>query len=257
MNIQVKAMLASLVITIIAGMAIIPILKKLKVGQIVRNDGPKEHLKKTGTPVMGGVIMLLAITAVSIIVSTKYPNILPITYATLGFGFIGFIDDFMKLVMKNPKGLSPNLKMLGLIIVSVIFVVFLANKIGTEVYIPMLKEYIEIPRWLYISGAVFLLLGFTNSLNLTDGLDGLASGITAIIMTFFTIVAIIFDNKEMTAFSAAVVGSTVGFLFFNMHPAKVFMGDTGSLALRRSILFSSFGFKNANYINIGSWNLCD
>lgn len=249
MNIQIKSMLASFAITIVLGIIIIPILKKLKVGQIVRTDGPQEHLKKTGTPVMGGLIMLIAILGVSGVIAFKYPNILPITFAILGCGFIGFIDDFLKLVMKNPKGLSPNLKLLGLIIVSVTFVMYLVNTIGTDTYIPIIKQYITIPNWIYIPSAVFIILACTNTLNLTDGVDGLASGVTCIIMVFFTVVATIYGNKEMSAFSATVVGSTIGFLFFNIYPAKVFMGDTGSLALRRSIWKCSISLENTTYIN--------
>lgn len=145
---------------------------------------------------------------------------------------IGFIDDFIKLVLKNTKGLKPSLKMLGLIIVATAFALYLTYiDYGTETYIPFLKVYIEVPGWAYVPCAVFIILACTNSLNLTDGLDGLASGITAIIMMFFVIASIKLGNKDMAAFSAIVLGSTIGFLLFNMYPARVFMGDTGSLAL--------------------------
>ena len=232
MNIQIKALLASFIGTIILGIIVIPILRKMKIGQVVRDDGPQSHLKKSGTPTMGGIIMLVVIFAISAIVSTKYPSVLPVALVTLGYGLIGFIDDFIKLVLKNPKGLKPSLKMLGLIIVAVAFVVYLVHSgFGTETYIPFLRDYIVIPTWAYIPCMVFIILACTNSLNLTDGLDGLASGITAIIMIFFTYAAAKYGNKEMSVFSSIVVGSTIGFLLFNMYPAKVFMGDTGSLAL--------------------------
>ena len=161
---------------------------------------------------------------------------LPVAFITLGYGVIGFIDDFIKLILKNPQGLKPSLKMLGLIIVATAFVVYLtyvdgAAQTSMETYIPILKETITIPTWLYIPFAVFVILACTNSLNLTDGLDGLASGVTAIIMLFFVIASISFGNKDMSAFSAIVAGTTIAFLFFNMYPARVFMGDTGSLAL--------------------------
>lgn len=232
MNIQIKALLASFIGTIILGVIVIPILRKMKIGQVVRDDGPQSHLKKSGTPTMGGIIMLVVIFVISAIVSTKYPSVLPVALVTLGYGLIGFIDDFIKLVLKNPKGLKPSLKMLGLIIVAVAFVVYLVHSgFGTETYIPFLRDYIVIPTWAYIPCMVFIILACTNSLNLTDGLDGLASGITAIIMIFFTYAAAKYGNKEMSVFSSIVVGSTIGFLLFNMYPAKVFMGDTGSLAL--------------------------
>ncbi len=230
--VEVEGLLASFIITIFLGFIIIPILKKLKVGQIVRDDGPKTHLKKSGTPTMGGIIMLLSILIVSLVVSTKYPNIRPVTYVTLGYGFIGFIDDFIKLVLKNTEGLKPSLKMLGLIVVATAFIVYLTRiDFGTETYIPIVKEYITLPIWVFIPCMVFIILACTNSLNLTDGLDGLASGITAFIMMFFVIVSIKFGNKEMAAFSSIVLGACIGFLFFNMYPARAFMGDTGSLAL--------------------------
>jgi phospho-N-acetylmuramoyl-pentapeptide-transferase len=232
MNLQIKAMVVSFLIAFILGVIIIPILKKLKIGQIVRDDGPKSHLAKSGTPTMGGIIILVAITITSIGVSFKYPNILPVLFVTLGYGLIGLIDDFIKLILKNPKGLKPSYKMLGLIFVAVAFVVYLVySGFGTDTYIPIFKTYITLPAWLYIPSAVFIILACTNSLNLSDGLDGLATGITIIIMTFFAIVAILYGNKEITAFSAATIGACIGFLFFNLHPAKTFMGDTGSLAL--------------------------
>lgn len=232
MNIQIKVLLASFVGTLILGFIAIPILKRLKVGQVVRDDGPQSHLKKSGTPTMGGIIMLLVTLAVSVVVATKYPAILPVALLTLGYGFVGFVDDFIKLVLKNPTGLKPSYKMFGLIIISVIFIIYLlSNGFTTETYIPIFKTYIDIPVWAYIPCAVFIMLACTNSLNLTDGLDGLAAGVNTIIMIFFTFIALTFGNKEMSIFSAIVTGTSIGFLIFNLHPAKVFMGDTGSLAL--------------------------
>ncbi len=232
MSVQLKVLLASFVATVILGIIIIPILRKLKIGQVVRDDGPQTHLKKSGTPTMGGIVMLIAIVLISIVVSFKYPTVLPVALVTLGYGVIGFIDDFKKLVLKNPKGLSPSLKMFGLIIIAVAFVVYLVySNFRTETYIPVLKQFITVPVWAYIPCTVFIILACTNSLNLTDGLDGLASGITTIIMIFFIFVSAMYGNKEMSMFSSIVAGSTIGFLLFNMYPAKVFMGDTGSLAL--------------------------
>lgn len=231
-NIQTKVFIAAFIGTVILGFIIIPILKKLKIGQVIRDDGPQSHLKKSGTPTMGGIIILIVAFAISLLVGLKYPDILPVAFLTLGYGLIGFIDDFKKLVLKNPKGLKPSLKMLGLIIVSVIFVVYLTNmNFGTETYIPILKTYISLPTWIYIPAMVFIMLACTNSLNLTDGLDGLAAGVSAIIMIFFTFIAMAWGDKEMSTFSAIMAGASIGFLLFNMYPARVFMGDTGSLAL--------------------------
>lgn len=232
MNAQIKVLLASFIGTVILGIIVIPILKKLKVGQVVREDGPQSHLKKSGTPTMGGIIMLLVIMAVSAVSTIKYPSILPVALLTLGYGAVGFLDDFIKLVLKNPTGLKPKYKMLGLIIISVAFILYLLSTgFTTETYLPIFKTYISLPKWVYIPCAVFIMLACTNSLNLTDGLDGLAAGVNTIIMIFFTFISLVFGSKEMSIFSAIVTGTSIGFLIFNLHPAKVFMGDTGSLAL--------------------------
>ncbi len=233
MNIQMQYLLLSFVITVILGFIIVPILKKAKIGQIVRDDGPQSHLSKSGTPTMGGIVILLTILILSIVLSIQYPHILPIALITVGFGVIGFIDDFKKLVLKNPKGLLPSYKMLGLLFVAVVFIVYLQMglDLGTEIFIPFTDIYITLPLWVYIPFSVIVILACTNSLNLTDGLDGLASGIMVFIMTFFTIASVMYNNLEMSLFSSIVTGACVGFLLFNLKPAKVFMGDTGSLAL--------------------------
>lgn len=232
LNIQILALLGSFICTFILGLIVIPVLRKKKVGQVVRDDGPQSHLKKTGTPTMGGIIILITTLALSIVASLKFPNILPAALVTFGYGLIGFIDDFKKLVLKNPKGLSPKLKMLGLIIVSGAFIGYLLySGFDTKMYIPILKTTVELPIWFYVLFMLFVMVGTTNSLNLTDGLDGLAGGVTAIIMMFFVFVSMAWGNKDYSIFSAIVAGSTIGFLFFNVYPAKVFMGDTGSLAL--------------------------
>ena len=232
LNIQIIALIGSFIVTVILGLIIIPILRKMHVGQVVRDDGPKSHLKKTGTPTMGGIIILITTLVLSIIAALKFPNILPAALVTLGYGIIGFIDDFKKLVLKNPKGLSPKLKMIGLILVSGAFIGYLLySGFDTSMYIPILKTTVQLPVWFYVIFMLFVMVGTTNSLNLTDGLDGLAAGITAIIMMFFIFVSMAWGNKDYSIFSAIVAGSTVGFLFFNVYPARVFMGDTGSLAL--------------------------
>ncbi len=241
MEFQTKILLLSFVITMILGLIIVPILKKLKVGQIERDDGPESHLKKQGTPTMGGIIIMLGIIIVTIIACIYYSNsdvgvaknLIPILGLTIGFGVIGFIDDFKKLVLKNTKGLKPSLKMLGLLIISVIYVMYLIKglNLGTDTYIPILKQYINIPIFAYIPFAIFVILATTNAVNLTDGIDGLSSSVCTIIITCLTIIATIFGVKEIIVFGAIVIGAVLGFLIFNIHPAKVFMGDTGSLFL--------------------------
>ena len=241
MEFQINILLLSFAITVILGFIIVPILRKLKVGQIERSDGPESHLKKQGTPTMGGIIMMLGIIIITIGAYIYYKsrdlalakNLLPILGLTIGFGIIGFIDDFKKLVLKNTKGLSPSLKMLGLLIISVIYVLYLINglNLGTEMYLPIVKQYVTLPIYFYIPFAIVVILATTNAVNLTDGIDGLSSSVCTIIITCLTIIATIFEVKEIVVFGAIVIGAVLGFLMFNIHPAKVFMGDTGSLFL--------------------------
>ena len=242
MKVETSVLIISFIVAIILGFIIIPILKKLKVGQIERDDGPKSHLKKQGTPTMGGIIMIITmivvITGIYIYLIATGQNevankMLPLLLVSIGMGLIGFIDDFKKLVLKNTKGLKPSYKMLGLLIISVAYVVYLVYgiKIGTDTYIPIMKQYISMPVYLYIPFAIIVILATTNAINLTDGIDGLSSSVSAIIITCLTIIGILFGIEEIGIFGSVVVGAVLGFLMFNLHPAKVFMGDTGSLLL--------------------------
>ena len=242
MKLETSILLISFFTAIVLGFIIIPILKKLKVGQIERNDGPQSHLKKQGTPTMGGIII---IATMIIIVTGTYlflmfnqqkevaNKILPILLLTIGFGLIGFIDDYKKLVLKNTEGLKPSYKMLGLLLISVAYVVYLVYglNIVTETYIPIMKQFINIPIYLYIPFAIIVILATTNAINLTDGIDGLSSSVSAIIITCLTVIAIMQGVTEIFIFGSIVIGAVLGFLMFNLHPAKVFMGDTGSLLL--------------------------
>lgn len=238
---QIKILLLSFIATVVLGLCIVPILKKLKVGQIEREDGPQSHLTKQGTPTMGGIILALAITILIIFVFLSYARndmelakkLIPLAIISIGFGIIGFIDDIKKLVFKNTKGLKPVYKMIGLLTIAVIYVIYLVKvmNLGTDTYIPFLKIYIDLPFWIYIPFAIFVILATTNAVNLTDGVDGLCPTISAIIITCLTVIGIIFDIKEVVIFGTIVIGTCLGFLLFNMHPAKVFMGDTGSLLL--------------------------
>lgn len=256
MKLETPILIIAFITSIILGIIIIPMLRKLKIGQIERDDGPQSHLKKQGTPTMGGIIII--ITMILIVTSTYVfmisnnqaeiaNKILPMLLVTIGFGLIGFIDDFKKLVLKNTKGLKPSYKMLGLLIVSVGYVLYLTQilGIGTSTYIPILKTYISIPLFIYIPFAIIVILATTNAVNLTDGIDGLSSSICAIIITCLTIIGIIQGQTEISIFGSIAIGSVLGFLMFNLHPAKVFMGDTGSLLLRRCYFSNGIIFKNA------------
>ena len=260
-------LMISFITAIILGIIIIPILRKLKVGQIERDDGPQSHLKKQGTPTMGGIIMILAmmIVVTGTYIFLIYNNqsdiankLLPILLLTIGFGLIGFIDDFKKLVLKNTKGLKPSYKMFGLLIISVAYVIYLVYglKIGTETYIPILKQFITIPIYIYIPFAIVVILATTNAINLTDGIDGLSSSVSAIIITCLTIIGIQYNLTEISVFGSIVIGAVLGFLMFNLHPAKVFMRHTGSLLLRRCDFSISIIFKNAIIISCDSINTC-
>ncbi len=246
MQFQTKILLLSFIASVVISIIVIPILKRLKVGQIERKEGPESHLKKQGTPTMGGIIMIIVIIALTAFCYYDYKtdnqldvakNLLPLAFVTIGFGIVGFIDDFKKLVLKNTKGLSPKAKMVGLLIISVGYTLILTQvlNIGTDIQIPFANIYVTFPIWIYIPFAIFVMLGTTNAVNLTDGIDGLATSVTTIIMTTLTIISVIFGVKEVTIFGSIIIGTCLAFLLFNLHPAKVMMGDTGSLMLGGAI----------------------
>lgn len=229
---HIIAFAATFVLSIIAGPILIPFLRRLKFGQTVRDDGPQSHLKKTGTPTIGALIFLVPVTAVALYYSQKYPEIIPILLATLGFGAVGFIDDFIKVVKKRKDGLYAGQKTFLelLVCVSFAFYVIRFTEAGSSIVIPF-TDYVVQP-WLYFLFIVVFMYFFANGVNITDGLDGLCAGVTLVVAIFFTIVSL--TNSEwgyIKIFSAAIAGGCLGFLAFNIHPAKVFMGDTGSLAL--------------------------
>lgn len=233
--IQIVCVIASFIITAILGKFTIPILKKLKIGQNERDDGPRTHLKKQGTPTMGGIIMIISIIILTITVYIISKNIIFLLMAMsgIGCGIVGFIDDFKKVVLKNTKGLNPKLKMLGLLIISVLYTVFLAyyTDLGTEIIIPFIKYNLVLPTWIYIPFSIFVILSTTNAINLTDGVDGLAASVSAIIVTAISIISLKLGSPEVSIFGSFVIGACAGFLIYNFHKAKVIMGDTGSLLL--------------------------
>ena len=252
MNTQTLNLLVAFAATVLLGMIVVPQLKKLKVGQVVRDDGPKSHLKKSGTPTMGGIVIVIVLVVILGIHVIKNPVLILPIVAILGFGIIGFIDDYKKLVLKSPKGLSPKLKMLGLFIVTAIFIILYINvfDMGTDIIIPLVNQPVTLSTGVFIVFTAFILLATSNAINLTDGLDGLASGVVAIIMTFFTIVAVKQQNTEMIILGAASVGTCIGFLLFNFHPARVFMGDIGSLALGGAVASIAIILKMPLYLAI-------
>lgn len=217
----------------------IPFLRRLKFGQSIREEGPKSHQKKSGTPTMGGIVILLSIVITTLVMTGKFsePTVTTflLIFVTLGYGLLGFLDDFIKVVMKRNLGLTSKQKLAGQIIIAIIFYI-IANRNGfsTVVEIPGLNIGFDL-GWTYVLFIIFWLVGFSNAVNLTDGLDGLVSGTAAIAFGAFAVLAWNQSEFEVAIFSVAVVGAVLGFLVFNAHPAKVFMGDTGSLALGGAI----------------------
>ncbi len=225
----------SSLMAITLGPIIIPKLSNLGIGQSIRKEGPKSHLKKEGTPTMGGIIILLSIILSSIVFGKSLitKNIAIILVSILGFGLIGFIDDYLIVVRKDNQGLTESQKILFQTILAVIiaFIYSYNDELGTSLIIPFVKyKYLNL-GWLYLPFMTFVIVGTVNSVNLTDGLDGLASGVTVIVMLFFSLIALQWGVKDIETISLIILGSCLGFLFHNFYPAKVFMGDTGSLAL--------------------------
>ena len=224
--------LISFALSVLLGPIVIPFLRKLKMGQTERVEGVQSHLKKAGTPTMGGVIILASVVITSLVYVKDYPKIIPVLFLTVGFGLIGFLDDYLKVVMKRSDGLYPWQKMALQFVVTAIFAVYIITV--AEVPLTMLVPFgggksLDL-GWFAVVVLFVAVLGTVNGTNFTDGLDGLASSVTVLVAVFFTVVAIGTDSG-ISPITCAVVGALMGFLLFNVYPASVFMGDTGSLAL--------------------------
>lgn len=234
---------------------VIPFLHKLKFGQQVRTDGPQAHLKKQGTPTMGGLVILAAIIVTSLLYVRDYPKIIPILFVTVGFGIIGFLDDYIKIVMKHSEGLKPLQKLLGQFVITGIFAAYLLNSgdVKTTMLIPFTggfeNGYFLDLKALFLPALFIIMLGTDNGVNFTDGLDGLCTSVTILVATFFTVVAM-GEDAGISPITGAVVGSLLGFLLFNVYPAKVFMGDTGSLALGGFVASTAFMMQMPIFIAI-------
>lgn len=221
----------SFVLAALLGPLFIPLLRRLKFGQQVRVDGPESHMKKTGTPTMGGIIILVALTLAFLKFADKGPEYWALLTACLGFGLIGFLDDYIKIVFKRSLGLTAKQKLFGQMMFSAIFCYILYHmNHSTVVGVPGTDWSIDL-GWSYYLLVIIMFLGSTNAVNFTDGLDGLLSGTSALAFGAFTVIALEATQPQSAVFSAAVVGAVLGFLVYNAHPAKIFMGDTGSLGL--------------------------
>ena len=244
-NETILAIIIAFAVSAILCPIVIPFLHKLKFGQQVREDGPQAHLKKQGTPTMGGLVFLTAVVITSLLYIRDYPRIIPVLFMTVGFGVIGFLDDYIKIVMKRSEGLNPLQKLIGQFIITGIFVYYLmcSGEVGTSMLVPFTGGfehglYLNL-GFLFIPFVFFVVLGTDNGVNFTDGLDGLCTSVTILVATFLTIISI-GENSGISPITGAVVGSLLGFLLFNVYPAKVFMGDTGSLALGGFVSASAF-----------------
>ena len=237
MNFNIILIIIAFVVSAVSGLFVIRELKKLKVRQSEREDGPQSHLSKQGTPTMGGIIMIIAVV-ISAIIAYIYNKelalkMIPVMLAAIGFGLIGFIDDYKKVVLKNTDGISPKAKMFGLLIISILFVVYLTHflHIETVTLIPFLKTNINLPIYIFIPFMILVMLATTNAINLTDGIDGLATSISLIIIATLSVIGIVTSVPEIGMIGSIACGACLGFLLYNLNKAKVFMGDTGSLYL--------------------------
>ena len=228
----IAPLLISFVISAAAGPKIIGILRRLKAGQTVRDDGPQTHLKKNGTPTMGGIIFLLGVVVTCLFYVKDYPKIIPVLFMTVGFGIVGFLDDYIKVVLKRSEGLTPGQKMAGQLVVTAVFAYYMVkySEAGLTMLVPFCPGLTIDLGWLSIPLLFFVVIGTVNGTNFTDGLDGLASSVTVIVAVFFSVVAL-GTGTGIAPVTLAVAGGLLGFLLFNVYPASVFMGDTGSLAL--------------------------
>lgn len=226
----------SFALAVILGPLFIPLLRRLKFGQQIRHEGPQGHQKKAGTPTMGGIIILVALTLAFMRFSSRSTDFYILLVACLGFGLIGFLDDYIKIALKRSLGLTAKQKLLGqLLFATVVCVMLAVGEYSTDVGVPGTN--LSIPLGiLYYPFIILLMLGMSNAVNFTDGLDGLLSGTSAIAFGAFAVIAMIGTEHEAAFFSAAMIGAVLGFLVFNAHPAKVFMGDTGSLGIGGGIV---------------------
>ena len=224
-------------IVVILGPIFIPMLARFKFGQTVRDEGPQSHLAKNGTPTMGGVMMIVAILITGLTRATISKGLIVGLICIVGFGFVGFLDDFIKIKMKRSLGLKAYQKIIlqFALALYIAYYQYSASPSATQLVIPFTNHIINLGIW-YIPFMMIFIIGTVNAVNLTDGLDGLASGVTLIVSCFFILFAVSISNSDVAILAAATAGACLGFLGFNAYPAKVFMGDTGSMALGGAVV---------------------
>lgn len=229
--IPIFSALVAFALSLLLGPAVIGRLQRLKVGQVVRSDGPKTHLAKTGTPTMGGVLIVLCTVVAQFLARPLTDHVIIMLFATIGFGLIGFLDDFIKVVARRSLGLRAREKLVAQFGVATLVTLYSFARVGTELIVPFWGQTVALPALFYIPFTVLVLVGVVNAVNLTDGLDGLAAGSTAISSTAFAIIFLLLGQDDLSVFNGAVAGACLGFIWFNGPPAQVIMGDTGSFAL--------------------------
>ena len=244
-KIAILATLISFALSAVLCPLLIPFLKRLKFGQEVREDGPQSHLKKQGTPTMGGLAFILAILVTGLVFAPAHPRTIPVLLMTVGFGIIGFLDDFIKVVRHHSEGLNPKQKMAAQFLLTAVFCLYILqwSGNGTVMRIPFTAAEFTMPVWLFVPFLFFVVLGTDNGVNFTDGLDGLCSTVTLIVAAYLTIDSIA-TGAGIETVTGAVMGALAGFLLFNCYPARVFMGDTGSLALGAFVASAAFMLKD-------------
>lgn len=226
----------SFILSVILAPLCIPILRRMKFGQQIRGEGPESHQKKAGTPTMGGIIIVLAFALSFLKFSVVNTDFYILLVATLGFGLVGFLDDYIKIVFKRSLGLTPKQKLFGqLIFAGIVVALLISEQHSTAIGIPGFNFSFDFGPWFYYPFIVVMMLAITNAVNFTDGLDGLLSGVSAICFGAYAVIAIQATSIPAAVCAAAMIGAVLGFLVFNAHPAKVFMGDTGSLGIGGAI----------------------
>ena len=249
----VAALLISFVISAAVGRFLIPFMHRIKAGQTERSEGPQSHLKKTGTPNMGGLMILAGFVVSCLILSVKIRQVLPVVFLTVGFGIVGFIDDYLKVVKRRSDGLSAKQKMLLQIVIAIIFAILVQTlgNVDLSMIVPFTHGTVVLDLgWFSIPTLIFIAVATVNGTNFTDGVDGLASCVTIAVALFFTIAAVITGSGWMAPAGCAMIGALLGFLIYNASPAQIFMGDTGSLALGGFVVGMAYSMQMPLFIPI-------
>ena len=244
---MVAAGVVAFVISVVVGKFLIPLLRAMKAGQSIKEIGPNWHKGKQGTPTMGGIMFIIAILAAVLIFGWKdfaagnWAGLFVVVFATL-YGVIGFVDDYAKIKKKENTGLTAGWKFLLQLALAIAFLAVLRffGQLSPNLYIPFINAYLTLPWWLYLIFAAFVIVGCVNAVNLIDGLDGLAGSVTLAVAIFFAVLSACWDKGPVGIAAGAVAGGVLGFLVYNFYPAKVFMGDTGSLFLGGAVCGLAF-----------------